>query len=121
MRPAATSRGFTLTWIHTTRLKVLACVVGLALAGLGIVSLTAIPAWPIVGAVVAAAAVVINSAAHRLSGPTCLGCGGDLSRLPDGEHGVVCPGCGILSFKPGQLSTRTGTPAPEARIDSDAA
>src|SRR5437660_1043665 len=74
------------TWFHLTRLKVLAYVLGLLLAGLGLVSLTTMPVLPVLGVIVAAAAVVINKAAFRLSSPTCLGCGKDIGHLPDGEH-----------------------------------
>jgi predicted RNA-binding Zn-ribbon protein involved in translation (DUF1610 family) len=93
-----------LTWFAKIRLKVLAYVAGVLLAALGIASIATIPAWPLVGAAVAVAAVVIHKAAHRLSEPTCLGCGRDIRDLPLGEHGVICPDCGHISRKPDRLA-----------------
>ncbi len=89
-----------MTWYGKMRLKILAYVVGLTLGALGIASLTTVPAWPVVGVAVAACVVMINRAAHRLSQPTCLGCGRDIAQLPTNEHGVACPGCGMVSRRP---------------------
>lgn len=110
-----------MTWFHLTRLKVLAYVLGLLLAGLGLVALTTIPALPVFGVIVAAAAVVINKAAFRLSSPTCLGCGDDIASLPDGEHGVVCPKCGSLSFKPADVGSKLVEPSEGDSSMQDAA
>lgn len=108
------------TWFHQTRLKVLAYVLGITLAGLGLLSLTTIPAWPVVGVIVAAAAMVINTAASRLSDPTCLGCGRDLAGQPTAEHGIACPDCGSISFKPGSLASAQAATSPDLAADATA-
>lgn len=86
-----------LTWMHRLRLKLLAFLAGLVLAGVAVASVTTVPVWGVVGVAMAAAAVVVNSMASRLSQPTCLGCGVDLSRERSGDYGVVCPGCGTVN------------------------
>ncbi len=82
--------------MHKVRLRALAFVVGIALCALGAISLTTIPAWPIVGVAVAFVAVGINRIASRLAQPVCLSCGIDLGEQPTGEHGPICPSCGAV-------------------------
>ena len=85
-----------MTWMHKVRLRVLWTFVGIALTTLGVISLTTIPAWPIVGVAVATLALAVNSMTSRLRQPICLGCGNDLNGLPRGEHGSICPRCGAV-------------------------
>jgi hypothetical protein len=82
------------------RLRALALVLGIALFALGAISLTAIPAWPVVGVAVACAAVVVNRIAARLDHPICLACGHDIAGQPAGEHGVACSNCGAVNQGP---------------------
>lgn len=86
-----------MTFLHRTRLRALAVIVGVALTALALISLTAVPAWPVVGVAVAAAAVAIHNLSHRLSHPTCLTCGHNLAGHPTGEHGRICPSCGAIA------------------------
>lgn len=84
------------TWMHKIRLRSMAFAVGISLAALGLISLTTLPAWPVVGVAVAAVAFTINRVAQRLSSPTCYACGGSLANAPEGEHGAICPSCGSV-------------------------
>jgi len=88
-----------MTWMHHIRLKVLAFAVGIALAALGLISLTTLPAWPVVGIAVAAVAFTINTVASRLTtgSTTCYGCGQSIADAPRSEHGCACPGCGAIN------------------------
>jgi hypothetical protein len=83
-------------WLHTIRRRVLWIAVGVGVTTLGVISMTTIPAWPVVGIAVATLAIVVNSMASRLSDPICLGCGVDLKGQPRGEHGTICPHCGSI-------------------------
>lgn len=85
-----------LNWLHRVRLRALAFAVGIALCALGAISLTTIPAWPIVGVAVAFVAMGINRIASRLDQSVCLACGADLTSQPTGEHGPICPTCGAV-------------------------
>ena len=62
-----------------------------------LLSLTTVPAWPIVGVAVAALALVVSRVTSGLTETICLGCGVDLKDLPRGEHGTICPGCGSVN------------------------
>ncbi len=86
-----------MTWMHRLRLKVLAIALGLALTAIALISLTTIPAWPIVGVAFAATAFVVNQMSSRLSGVVCHGCGSDIQGVPGGQYGVTCPKCGHLT------------------------
>ncbi|MDX2146873.1 MAG: hypothetical protein SFZ23_05065 [Planctomycetota bacterium] len=86
-----------MTWFEKIRLKVFAIVLGVVLAGVAVISFSAWPFWPVIGAAVAAFAVAVNTVGNRLSTNTCLGCGENLNGRPAGEYGVVCPCCGTLS------------------------
>ncbi len=96
------------TWMHKLRLKSFAVVIGVGLTALTLLSLTTIPAWPVVGVAVAAVALYINSAASRLSQDVCLGCGANIAEEPRGEHGVACPGCGAINDRPTLARGGTG-------------
>lgn len=89
-------------WMSRIRLRVLAFMVGLAFTAIGILSLTTLPAWPVVGVAVAAAAMAVNTMTSKLKVPICHGCGKPLGDTPGGQYGVVCPKCGFL--------TQTGQP-----------
>lgn len=84
-------------WMSKIRLRVLAFMLGLVFTAIGIVSLTTIPAWPIVGVAVAAAAVAVNTMTSKLKIPICHGCGKPLGDAPSGQYGVICPNCGFLT------------------------
>lgn len=84
-------------WMSRIRLRVLAFVLGLALTAIGLISLTAIPALPVIGVAFAAAAVGVNSLTARLKQPVCHGCGEQIGDVPAGTYGVQCPHCGSLT------------------------
>ncbi len=89
-------------WISRTKLKLLAWLVGIALATTATIVLAGLPMLPVLGVAVAAAAVSVGKATMRMSRPRCLACGKDLSGQPHGAHGIACPGCGsIMSGKLG--------------------
>lgn len=92
-----------MSWLAKIRLRVLAYLTGLALAAVGVLAISTIPAWGVWGVAVAAAAVVVHRTTGRLSQPTCYGCGRSTEGLPDGEHGVACPDCGTICTKPGKI------------------
>ena len=89
-----------MTWMHKIRLRVLALLVCVVLAVIGIVSWAALPVWPVVGVAFATVAIVVNGMTSRLSQAVCWGCGEDISKIPSGEYGVICPHCGTLTEKP---------------------
>ncbi|HYE62094.1 MAG TPA: hypothetical protein VD997_08865 [Phycisphaerales bacterium] len=86
-----------MTFLHSIRRRVLWIAVGVGLTTLGVVSMTTLPAWPIVGAAVATLALVVNSMTRSLRGQVCLGCGQSIANLPHGDYGVICPRCGHVS------------------------
>lgn len=86
-----------MAWMSTIRRRALWIVVGVAATALGVISMTALPAWPVVGVAVATVAIVLNSLTRSLSISTCLNCGGDLASTPSSEHGRICPSCGALN------------------------
>ncbi len=67
------------------------------LTALGVISITAIPVWPVLGVAVATVALVLNTLTRQVSLTTCLGCGGSLANAPTGAHGRICPGCGAIN------------------------
>lgn len=87
------------TLMQRVRMKVLAILLGTVLAAVATISLTSLPAWPIVGVAVATVAVAVNKMTARLKTPVCYGCGEDITRLPSGEYGVICPSCGMMTPK----------------------
>ena len=91
-------RPLSVEWMQRIRLRVFALVLGLLLATIATLSLTTLPAWPVVGVAVAAAAFAVNTmvAKLRLEQPVCLHCGQDLSQQTAGVYGVVCPTCGTI-------------------------
>ncbi|MBK9189320.1 MAG: hypothetical protein IPM33_10240 [Phycisphaerales bacterium] len=86
-----------MTFMHRLRLRALALIVGIGLTTLALISLTTMPAWPIVGVAVATLAVCVHSLAHRVNPSTCLGCGQSVADEPAGEHGRVCRACGTIA------------------------
>ncbi|TVQ32648.1 MAG: hypothetical protein EA376_04605 [Phycisphaeraceae bacterium] len=79
-------------------MRLLALVIGVPLATVGVISLS--PSWaalPLVGVAVYAFTVSVNKVSHRLAQPSCWTCGHDLAAQPTGEYGVACPDCGSLN------------------------
>lgn len=83
--------------MHRIRLRALAILVGIGLTALALISLTTMPAWPIVGVAVATLAVCVHSIAHKVNPSTCLGCGKSVAHEPAGEHGRICRSCGTIA------------------------
>lgn len=104
-------------WMARIRLRVLAFLLGLTLAVLGTISLTTLPAWPVVGVAFAAAAVAVNHMTSRLKAPVCHGCGARLGDEPPGAYGVVCSRCGFVTLP---LGTPAKGEAPAYDADEDA-
>ncbi len=78
------------------RAKVIMCVLGILAAGVGMIALIG-GAWiPVIGGAIAAAAVTVYRVTHRLDKPRCMGCGQDMTGIPVGQHGAVCPKCGSI-------------------------
>jgi hypothetical protein len=97
-RPAKPSEPASPTaWIRRIKYRALAWVVAIVLATIATVVLAGVPAWPAVGVAVAAACVSVGKLTSRLLKPTCLECGHDLTGVPGGGAGVVCPDCGSVS------------------------
>lgn len=86
-----------LAYLHKLRLRAFGVLLGLALAAIGILSMTTAPVWPIVVGAAAVAAITINKVASRLSRTVCIGCGQRIETEPVGQYGVVCPKCGTVS------------------------
>jgi hypothetical protein len=86
-----------MTWMHKIRLRVLGLLLGLVLAAIATISLTTVPAWPVIGVAFATLAIAVNKLTTRLSQPTCWGCGTDLASADEGIYGVECPSCGLLT------------------------
>ncbi len=99
-----------MTWMHKIRRRALWIAVGVGITTLGVLSITTVPAWPIVGVAVATLALAINQLTSRLSQTICLGCGQDLSGQPLGEHRAPsAPSAG--PSRNGWASTTPTTPA----------
>lgn len=110
-------------YMHKLRLRALGVLVGLGLAVVGIVSMTAAPAWPVVFGAFAVAALVVNKVAAQLSKTVCIGCGQRIDSEPVGQYGVVCPTCGTVSAssKAEQAETLDAWPGPVTGDDADEA
>ncbi|MFT3684782.1 MAG: hypothetical protein QM783_07590 [Phycisphaerales bacterium] len=87
-----TGRGY----FGRVRVKAFSWVLGIALAAAAVILWTGIGWVPVVGVAAVAAVVAVSRIGHRLTEPICYQCGRNLSGLSDGEHGIVCPGCGSL-------------------------
>ena len=110
-------------YLFKLRLRALSVLVGLAFAVIGIVSVTAAPAWPVIVGAVAVAAVAVNRVASSLTRSVCIGCGHNIGSEPVGQYGVVCPKCGTIS-KPAGLAEHaqladTTDDADSADLDPD--
>jgi hypothetical protein len=92
-----------MTMVEKIRLRVLGLLLGLMLAAIATISLTTIPAWPVIGVAVATLAIAVNKMTTRLSSPICLGCGTDLAKAQPGQYGVECPECGTLTPRGAEL------------------
>ncbi len=84
-------------WLRKLRLRVFAVLVGLTLAAIGIAGLASLPALPVVGVTITLATVMINKMTAKLAVMTCSGCAHDLTGLPTGAYGAVCPECGVIN------------------------
>jgi len=84
-------------WMLRIRLRALAYLVAIALFALGVISLTTVPAWPVLGVAFACAVVAVNRIAARLDVPVCLQCGTSLDDRAPGEHGIACAQCGAVN------------------------
>ncbi len=109
---------YTMIWMARLRLRVLAFVLGLGLTAIGLISLTALPALPIIGVAFAAAAVGVNSMTARLKQPVCHGCGKGIGDVPPGAYGTVCPDCGFMTQVGGPPKLAAGD-EPDAEGESD--
>lgn len=78
------------------RLRALAWLLGIALAAFATVAVSGVSWVPVMFGAVAAAAVSLSKTARRLSKPTCLECGVDLSGEPVGTYGIICRECGAV-------------------------
>jgi hypothetical protein len=107
------------TFLHSMRRRVMWIVVGVGLTTLGVISMTTLPAWPIVGAAVATIALVLNGMTRSLRGEVCLGCGTSIAGLPHGDYGVICPGCGHVTSSMHLAENHTG-PSPTLSSLSEA-
>jgi hypothetical protein len=110
------------TFLHSMRRRVMWIVVGVGLTTLGVISMTTLPAWPIVGAAVATIALVLGGMTRSLKGEVCLGCGNSISGLPHGDYGVICPGCGHVTSSMHLAENHTGptlTPTMSSLSDAD--
>lgn len=87
-----------MTYIHRLRLRVLAWLLGIILAGIAAVSWMALPGWPVVGVAVAMVVATVSTMTNRLKAETCYSCGQDIRHIEAGEHGRACPSCGAVSF-----------------------
>lgn len=84
-------------FIRRIRLRVLAWLIGITLAAVGSIVLGGLPAVPLIGVAVAAAAVTVKAHAGRLIKTSpCLSCGRDLAAEPISPFGVACPDCGAV-------------------------
>lgn len=90
-----------LTWLGKIRTRALWVVVCLCVTALGLIAWTTLPAWPVVGAAVAAVALVLNSLTAKIDAPICLNCGTDLSSEPICSHGRMCRSCGAINERVG--------------------
>ncbi len=97
-----------MTWMHKVRLRVLGLLLGLALAAIATISLTTVPAWPVIGVAFATLALAVNKMTTRLNQPTCWGCGSDLANAQEGIYGVECPQCGTLTPRGADLAWDRG-------------
>ncbi|MDX2131033.1 MAG: hypothetical protein SFY69_03140 [Planctomycetota bacterium] len=86
-----------MTWMHRVRRRALWIVVGVGVTALGVIAMSTIPVWPVLGVAVATLAIALGSITRSVSPNTCLGCGHNLAGTPAGEHGRICPTCGSLN------------------------
>lgn len=106
-----------LTYIHKLRLRVLAWLLGITLAGFAAVSWMALPAWPVVGVAVAIVVATVSTMTNRLTTETCYSCGKDMHDVQAGEHGRTCPSCGSIGFK---LASLPGYPNDSEQLQEQA-
>jgi hypothetical protein len=107
-----------LDWISGLKLKTALWLVAISLATFISIALAGLPAVPMISVAVAAAAVSVSKLTLRLSHPTCLSCGHDLTNQPVSAQGIACPGCGAVR-SPGLVEiARLRAPEPGPDDDS---
>jgi hypothetical protein len=84
-------------WFHKIRLRVLAVVLAVILAAIGVAAWAALPVLPVFGVALITVAAVVNQMTTRLSTAVCYQCGGDLNADNPGVYGVICQGCGAVN------------------------
>jgi phage FluMu protein Com len=86
-------------WFHRARRLAVTATLAITIAAVAMISLTSLPTWPVIGVAFAAAAMVVNSVASRLTTDrmVCLHCARDLAHESPSAHGVTCPGCGAIN------------------------
>ena len=84
-------------FLSKLRLRVFAVLAGLITAAIATLSLTALPAVPVIGVALITAAALVNGMTSRLAHPTCIGCGRDITEVAAGTYGVICPDCGAFT------------------------
>jgi hypothetical protein len=72
-------------------------VVAIIATTVSVIAWTTLPAWPIVGVAVATLVLAVNTISSKLQADACLGCGQSLAGQPRGEHGAICPSCGLVN------------------------
>jgi hypothetical protein len=95
--PFSTPITSSVNWIQRMRRRALWVVVVVAVTAVGVLTWTAMPAWPVIGVAIAATALVLNTITKDLSQDRCLGCGDSIAQQPVGVHGRVCPKCGTIN------------------------
>jgi len=85
-----------MAWISRIRIKTLAWVLAIVLAGIATVSLVGGGWVPVVGVALAAAAMSVSRMAAKLDTPRCMNCGHDMAGVSVGVYGVHCPACGSI-------------------------
>ena len=83
--------------LRRMRYRVLGISLAIVLAAVSVITLSTLPAWPIIGVAVASMVVVINTVANRLQQPICHACGLSLASAKFGTHGTICPECGAVN------------------------
>lgn len=99
-------------WISGLRLRAFFWVAAIALVTWATIVLTSIAWVPVVGVAAVACVVSISKIAAKLSSPTCLACGTDLTGQVVSLYGCVCPSCGSLHMPRPQ-----GQPSPSDAAD----
>jgi len=96
-------------WVHQMWLRILALVLAAGLTAFGLISISAVPLWPVVGVTVATLALCWNSMTSRLDKPLCLNCGDELNQAVGTQYGIICNSCGCLNEPIGEIPVADST------------